>query len=63
MSTLKGSNCLGTGRRQEISLENAKLGIGKKLNPVTVKAGSSPDTDFGASTRVGKMPIQTGLTE
>ena len=48
---------------QEISLENAKLGIGKKLNPATVKTGSSPDTDFGASTRVGKMPIQTGLTE
>ena len=49
---------MGTGRRQEISLENAKLGIGKKLNPATVKTGSSPDTDL-AKHEVGKMPIQT----
>ena len=36
---------------------------GKKTTSCRVGQEAAPDTDFGASTLVGKMPSQTGLTE
>src|ERR1700726_632386 len=45
----------GTGRSQAISRKNPKRGR-KKTTSCRVRQEAAPDTDFGASTLVGKMP-------
>ena len=55
---LDGQNSLGPEGAKRF-LARTPNAAGKKTR---VGQEAAPDTDFGASTLVGKMPSQTGLT-